>query len=192
MSGTNELRPKDMWLAPCSVDRPRRSLPIITSTVINDSGELLAPPCDCAADCWQRRAFSKPNSPCRSPSPTVLNGESISPAALARLLRTPSPQRLSRDGTQPRHGSFHAIDPNDDDGSAGEEDTFAAVLSNHSMTHGSCSDKRKIKVRLNNRPPTPPALCTEIAAISQHMAQIGIRDRLHIPNRHMHDVNEAN
>lgn len=193
----------------------RRSLPLIKSSISVDSGNrdkdndsrshyLSVSP---SQSPFQRRAFSRPTSPHRSPSSSVLStrslspappssstmSRSLSPAAFSRIMRTPSPQHLSRDCQQPKEGSLSSVhSPISTEDEEGEEsDTVSFILGGKSITD--VTKKRKMRARnMKNRPPTPPALATEIAAVSQQLSLIAIKDKFRIPERDMAQVLETN
>ena len=102
----------------------------------------------------RRRAHSRPASPALSPR-TLVSSRSLSPAALSRLMRTPSPQRLAQDGIQPMRGSLHDVHSSSQERDE-EMDTVSWSLRQRSMSPLKSSERRARQLKVRNRPPTPP------------------------------------
>ena len=184
----------------------RRSLPIINCdrrsslNVINENGHhsLSVHSLDNAAcDSGSSQPCSpmlSPSSPQASLSTSPMLSRSLSPAAFSRIMRTPSPVRIARDCMQPRHGSIsqvHLTTRMDEDDE--EEDIVSSSLhcsSPWQWSPVSSANQRRSRCLVNARPPTPPPMCTEIAAVSQQLMQLAIRDKLHIPDRDFPSLNE--
>ena len=167
-------------------------------------------------------SFCSPSSPQNSLGTSPMSStRSLSPAAFSRIMRTPSPVRIARDGTQPRHGSIsdmrHIGELVEDDeevdmvmtslgsswghrsslGSLTKSQPSPGSLTNHRSSLGSLSSHkspvqiRACRIKARNRPPTPPPLCTEVAAVSQQLTQLGIKDKFRIPDRDFSSVHES-
>lgn len=118
---------------------------------------------------------------------------SSSPPAARRLLRLRS--SVARDPTQPASGTLSGTQsPQNataagsmEEGLEGEEgrDTFSLPRPRSSTCPESRAWKRKLKVRAERRPASPPACGVEVSLLSHHLSAMLIKHELSIPHRHL-------
>ena len=219
----NAIEEDGCFLTVTSLDNSSHSQPTSPECCCTIQGRRKSSPLLCTPSTQVRRCSSPGCSPSSAQfhlSTSPLLSRSLSPAAFSRIMRTPSPVCVARDGTQPRHGSISDVHvaelPEDDEevdmvmtslgSSLGHRSSLGSVLSSQSpqrslllprLSLGSLPSEtsprqhRARKVKVRNRPPTPPPLCTEVAAVSQQLAQIGIKDKFRIPDRNFTSVSEV-
>ena len=134
------------------------------------------------------------------------------PAHKARLLRMPS--CVARDPTQPISGrlsqnsSCECLDRggggeggneeiSEEDEENEERDTFSsnAFFTPPRQRSSTCPEsrafKRRLKVRAERRPASPPACDVEVSLLSQQLSSLVIKEELHIPARQLAQVQES-
>ena len=161
-------------------DKPRSSSLTVGTPKVFPKAQTLSP------TCYQQLHNS------RSLSPTAFSQlETLSPAAFSRLLKVPSSEHLARDLDQPSSGSISSMpSPFSTEDENDEDDEEVDKLTSLSYTRGKRANHRKRKKKLS-RPSTPPALSTEIASVSHKLAQIGLKERLRIPDRTIDNLKEV-
>ena len=111
------------------------------------------------------------------------------PAHQALLLRQPS--CVARDPIQPTSGTLNSSTEQVNDDEEEERDNFCAVPRQRSST---CPEsrawKRRLKVRAERRPASPPPCDVHVSLLSQQLSSISIKEQLSIPERNLPNLNE--
>ena len=111
------------------------------------------------------------------------------PAHQALLLRQPS--CVARDPIQPTSGTLNSSTEQVNDDEEEERDNFCAVARQRSST---CPEsrawKRRLKVRAERRPASPPPCDVHVSLLSQQLSSISIKEQLSIPDRDLPNLNE--
>ena len=143
-------------------------------------------------------------------SPKYLNSKHLSleellshspPACRARLTSR-LPSTIARDATQPISGCLsphagsssenlnHKEENEEEEEDEGEErDSVATTLGPHRPRSRTCPEsrawKRRLRLRTERRPASPPPYDVEMSLLSHQLSVISLKQELHIPNREL-------
>ena len=106
---------------------------------------------------------------------------------------------IPRDPIQPLRGDLSPKSTGSDDESEELGDSFqmdtkmVPRIRSHTCPESGLRNikVRKARIKVNRRPPSPPAFAADISLLSQQVSSLVIKDKLHIPERKLDEVVET-